>query len=326
MLIALRPLAVALGAVLALIAVGRGRAEDYPTRSVRLIVAFAPGGTADFTARLLANKMQRRLGAPVAVENKPGANGAVAAEYVARSDADGYTLFFTTVGAVAINPALRSDLPYDPLKDFAPVGEVAVNSTMLVVRPDMKVSSAREFAELARQRPGTITVGITGRGALSDLGLRLFESAAGIKLQEVPYRGAAPAIVDILAGHLDGLMGDVPTVMAQVKAGKLTALAATSTERSDIFPDVATFVEQGFAGVVGDNWNGVLAPRGTPPPVIAKLNAALVAALTDPDTRQRLKNGGATPAPSSPQAFGNYLRAEIVRWGTVIRQHGIKGE
>lgn len=318
--------AFALGATLALIAVGHGQAEDYPARPVRLIVAFAPGGTADFTARLLADKMQRRLGAPVAVENKPGANGAVAAEYVARSDADGYTLFFTTVGAVAINPALRSDLPYDPLKDFAPVGEVAVNSTMLVVRPDMKVGSARELAELARQKPGAITVGITGRGALSDLGLRLFESAAGIKLQGVPYRGAAPAIVDILAGHLDGLMGDVPTVMAQVKAGKLTALAATSTERSDIFPDVATFVEQGFAGVVGDNWNGVLAPAGTPQPVIAKLNAALVAALTDPDTRQRLKNEGATPAPSSPQAFGNYLRAEIARWGNVIRQHGIKGE
>jgi tripartite-type tricarboxylate transporter receptor subunit TctC len=324
MLIALR--AVALGATLALIAVGHGQAEDYPARPVRLIVAFAPGGTADFTARLLADKMQRRLGAPVAVENKPGANGAVAAEYVARSDADGYTLFFTTLGAVAINPALRSDLPYDPLKDFAPVGEVAVNSTMLVVRPDMKVGSARELAELARRKPGAITVGITGRGALSDLGLRLFESAASIKLQEVPYRGAAPAIVDILAGHLDGLMGDVPTVMAQVQAGKLTALAATSTERSDIFPDVATFVEQGFAGVVGDNWNGVLAPAGTPQPVIAKLNAALVAALTDPDTRQRLKNEGATPAPSSPQAFGNYLRAEIARWGNVIRQHGIKGE
>jgi tripartite-type tricarboxylate transporter receptor subunit TctC len=324
MLIALR--AVALGATFALIAVGHGQAEDYPARPVRLIVAFAPGGTADFTARLLADKMQRRLGAPVAVENKPGANGAVAAEYVARSDADGYTLFFTTVGAVAINPALRSDLPYDPLKDFAPVGQVAVNSTMLVVRPDMKVGSARELAELARRKPGAITVGITGRGALSDLGLRLFESAAGIKLQEVPYRGAAPAIVDILAGHLDGLMGDVPTVMAQVKAGKLTALAATSTERSDIFPDVATFVEQGFAGVVGDNWNGVLAPAGTPQPVIAKLNAAMVAALTDPDTRQRLKNEGATPAPSSPQAFGNYLRAEIARWGDVIRQHGIKGE
>ncbi len=198
---------------------------------------------------------------------------------MAKSDPDGYTLFFTTVGAVAINPAFRSDLPYDPLKDFAPVGKAAVNSTMLVVNAGMKVNSARELAELARKKPGAITIGITGRGAISDLGRQLFEDAAGIKLQAVPYRGAAQAITDMLAGHLDGLFGDVPTVLAQVRAGKLKALAATSTERSDIFPDVPTFVEQGFPGVVGDNWAGVLAPAGTPQPVIAKFNAAMVAAL-----------------------------------------------
>ncbi len=229
-------------------------AQDYPTRPVRLIVAFAPGGATDFTARIIADRVQGILGQPIAVENKPGANGAIGAEYVARSDPDGYTLFFTTVGAVAINPALRADLPYDPLKDFAAVGKAAVNSTILVVNADMKINSARELAELARRKPGSITIGITGRGAISDLGRQLFEDSAGIKLQAVPYRGAAPAITDMLAGHLDGLFGDVPTIMAQVQAGKLKALAATSTERSDIFPDVPTFVEQGFAGVVGDNW------------------------------------------------------------------------
>jgi tripartite-type tricarboxylate transporter receptor subunit TctC len=304
-----------------------GFAEDnYPTRPVRMIVAFAPGGAADFTARLLANAMQGPLGQSIAVENKPGANGAVGAEFVAKSDPDGYTLFFTTVGAIAMNPAFRDDLPYDPIKDFAPVGEVAVNSTLLVVNANMKVNTARELAELARASPGTITVGVTGRGALSDMGVRLFESAADIKLQSVPYRGAAPAIVDILAGHLDGLMGDVPTVMAQVRAGKLKALAATSTERSDIFPDVPTFVEQGFAGVVGDNWNGVLAPAGTPQPVIAKLSAALTTALNDATMRQKLHDAGITPAPSSPEAFGTYMRGEIARWGTVIREKGIKGE
>jgi tripartite-type tricarboxylate transporter receptor subunit TctC len=300
--------------------------DDYPTRPVRMIVGFAPGGAADFTARLLANAMQGPLGQPIAVENKPGANGAVGAEFVAKSDPDGYTLFFTTVGAVAMNPALRDDLPYDPIKDFAPVGEVAVNSTLLVVNPNMKVNAARDLAELARAKPGTITVGVTGHGALSDMGVHLFESAAGIKLQSVPYRGAAPAIVDILAGHLDGLMGDVPTVMAQVRAGKLKALAATSTERSDIFPDVPTFVEQGFAGVVGDNWNGVLAPAGTPRPVIAKLSAALTTALNDATMRQKLHDAGITPAPSSPEAFGTYMRGEIARWGAVIREKGIKDE
>ena len=258
------------------------RAEDYPARPVHLIVAFAPGGATDFTARMIADKTQSLLGQPIVVENKPGANGAVGAEYVAKSDPDGYTLFFTTAGAVAINPSLRADLPYDPLKDFAPVGKAAVNSTILVVNAAMPVNSAREIAALARQKPGTITIGVTGRGAISDLGLLLFELAAGIKLQAVPYRGAAPALTDVIAGHLDGLFGDVPTVMAQVRAGKLKALATTSTKRSDIFPGVPTFVEEGFDGVVADNWAGVLAPAGTPQPAILKFNAAMVAALNDP--------------------------------------------
>ena len=305
---------------------GIASAQDYPSRPVRLIVAFAPGGATDFTARIIADRVQSILGQPIAVENKPGANGAIGAEYVAKSDPDGYTLFFTTVGAVAINPALRPDLPYDPLKDFAAVGKAAVNSTILVVNADMKISSARELAELARRKPGSITIGITGRGAISDLGRQLFEDAAGIKLQEVPYRGAAPAITDILAGHLDGLFGDVPTIMGQVQAGKLKPLAATSTERSDIFPDVPTFVEQGFAGVVGDNWAGVLAPAGTPAPIIAKFNAALVTALNEPDLRSRLHNAGVTPAPSTPEDFEKYLREENARWGKIIREKGIKGE
>ena len=302
------------------------RAEDFPARPIHMIVAFAPGGTADFTARVIADKMQALLSQPIAVENKPGANGAIGAEYVAKSEPDGYTLFFTTVGAVAINPTLRSDLPYDPLRDFAAVGKAAVNSTILVVNADMRVGTARELADLARRKPNSVTIGITGRGAISDLGRQLFEDAAGIKLQGVPYRGAAPAITDMLAGHLDGLFGDVPTVMAQVKAGKLKALAATSSERSDIFPDVPTFVEQGFADVVGDNWDAVLAPAGTPPSVLAKLNAALVAAVNDPGVRTRLHNAGTQPAPSTPEAFEKYLRAEIARWGKVILEKGIKAE
>jgi tripartite-type tricarboxylate transporter receptor subunit TctC len=305
---------------------GGANAQDYPTRPVRLIVAFTPGGTTDITARLIADKMHGTLGEVVAVENKPGANGAIAAQYVAQSDPDGYTLFFTTVGAVAINPAFRSDLPYDPLKDFAAVGKAAVNSPVLVVNADMKINSARELAEIARKKPGAITIGITGRGAMSDLGLQLFEAAAGIQLQAVPYRGAAQAITDILAGHLDGLVGDVPTVMAQVRAGRIKALATTSKERSDIFPNVPTFVEQGFAGTVGDNWAGVLAPAATPAPVIAKFNTAMVAALNDPELRERLRDIGTMPAPSSPEQFGNYLREEIARWGAVIREKGLKGE
>jgi len=304
----------------------QAQAQDYPTRPVRLIVAFTAGGTADRTARLIAAKMESTLGQPVAVENKPGGNGAVAAQYVAQSEPDGYTLFFTTAGAIAISPAFHSDLNYDPAKDFAAVGKAAINSPVLVVNASMKVNSARDLAELARKKPGTITVGITGRGAMSDLALQLFEADAGIRLQAVPYRGAAQAITDVLGGRLDGLVGDIPTVLGQARAGKLKALATSSKNRSDIFPDVPTFVEQGFAGVIGDNWAGVLAPAGTPAPVIAKFNAAMVAALKSPDLRDQLRDAGTTPAPSSPAEFDAYMREEIARWRAVIRDKRLTGE
>jgi tripartite-type tricarboxylate transporter receptor subunit TctC len=304
----------------------KAHAQDYPTRPVRLIVAFTAGGTADRTARLIAAKMEGTLGQAIAVENKPGANGAVAAQYVAQADADGYTLFFTTAGAIAISPAFHSDLNYDPIKDFAAVGEAAINAPVLVVNAGMKVNSARELAELARKKPGAITIGITGRGAMSDLALQLFEADAGIQLQSVPYRGAAQAITDVLGGRLDGLVGDIPTVMGQVRAGKLKALATSSRHRSDIFPDVPTFLEQGFGGVIGDNWAGVLAPAGTPAPVIAKFNAAMIAALKDPGLREQLRDAGTTPAPSSPQQFDAYMREEIARWRAIIREKGLTGE
>jgi tripartite-type tricarboxylate transporter receptor subunit TctC len=318
-----------LAAALALslsMAAGRAQAQDYPTRPIRLVVAFTAGGTTDFVARLLADKLRGLLGQPLIVENKPGANGAIGADYVAKSAPDGYTLFFTTVGAVAINPGLRADLPYDPVKDFAPVGMAVFNSTMLVVNASMKVNSAKELAALAREKPGAVTIGITGLGAVSHLGLELFQSAAGIKITAVPYRGASQAVTDILGGTLDGLFGDVPTVLTQIQAGKLKALAATSSERSDIFPEVPTFVEQGFAGTVADQWAGVLAPAQTPPAVIAKLNAALIAVLNDPDVRARLKQTGVTPSPGSPEQFGRYLKDEIVRYTKLIREKGIKGE
>jgi len=315
-----------IAAALVLPALRGAQAQDYPNRPIRLVVAFTAGGTTDFVARLLAERLRNLLGQSVIVDNRPGANGAIGAEYVAKSEPDGYTLFFTTVGAVAINPALRSNLPYDPVKDFAPVGMAVFNSTMLVVNASMDINSARELAALASERPGAITIGITGLGAISHLGLELFQAAAGVKFQAVPYRGASQAVTDLLGGQLDGLFGDVPTVMPQVKAGKLKALAATSQDRSDIFPDVPTFVEQGFAGTIANQWAGILAPARTPLAVIAKLNAAFNAALSDADVRGRLAQAGVTPSPSSPEEFGRYLEAEIGRWGKIIREKGIKGE
>jgi tripartite-type tricarboxylate transporter receptor subunit TctC len=316
-------LCVLVAAALAVLPLGT-HAQDYPNRPIKLVVAFTAGGTTDFVARLLAERLRISLGQPVIVENKPGGNGAIAAEYVARSEPDGHTLFFTTVGAVAINPALRGNLGYDPVKDFAPVGLAVLNSTMLVVNAATPVSSARELAALARERP--VTVAITGLGSISHLGLELFQAAAHVRFQAVPYRGAAQAVTDLLGGQVDALFGDVPTVITQVKAGKLRALAATSQERSEIFPDVPTFLEQGFADTVGNQWAGVLAPAATPPAIIAKLNAALTGALTDPEVRGKLAHAGVTPSPGTPEDFGRYLHGEIARWGKVIREKGIKGE
>ena len=326
MVIARRTLLALIVAALALAAARGADAQDYPSRPIKLVVAFTAGGTTDFVARLLAERLRTLLGQPVIVENRPGANGAIAAEYVAKSDPDGYTLFFTTVGAVAINPALRGNLAYDPIKDFAPVGMAVFNSTMLVVNASMPVNSARELAALAAERPGAITIGITGLGAISHLGLELFQAAAGVKFQAVPYRGAAQAVTDLLAGQVDGLFGDVPTVIAQIKAGKLKALAATSQERSDIFPAVPTFVEQGFRDTVANQWAGILAPALTPPAVVTKLNAALNAALADADVRGKLAQTGVMPSPGTPEEFARDLAQEIARWGQLIRAKGIRGE
>jgi tripartite-type tricarboxylate transporter receptor subunit TctC len=309
---------------LAVAALARAQAQDFPSRPIRLVVAFTAGGTTDFVARLLAERTKTTLGQSMIVENRPGANGAIAAEYVAKSEPDGHTLFFTTVGAVAINPALRTNLPYDPRKDFAPVGLAVFNSTMLVVNASMPAASARDLAELAKVRP--VTVAITGLGAISHLGLELYQAAAGVKFQAVPYRGAAQAVTDLLGGQLDALFADVPTIVAQVRAGKLKPLAATSKERSEVFPNVPTFVEQGFADTVANQWAGTLAPALTPAAVIGRLNAAFNAALNDPELRGKLTQAGVTPSPSTPEELGRYLDEEIARWGKLIREKGIKGE
>src|SRR5215470_17276339 len=250
-------------------------AQVYPSRPVRLVVGFAPGGTTDFMARLLADKLREPLGQSVVVENRTGANGALGAEFVAKSEPDGYTLYFTTAGVAAVYPHLRANPPYDPIKDFVAVGRVAFNATMLMVNARMPVSSATDLAALARQNPGRVTIAITGIGSVSHLGLALFQAAAGVRFLQVPYRGASPAMTDLLGGQLDALFGDGPTVIAHIAAGRIKALAATSRRRSEIFPDVPTFVEQGFADTVADQWAGVLAPARTRTDIVAKLNAGI---------------------------------------------------
>jgi len=300
-------------------------AQDYPTRPIKLVVGFAAGGTTDFMARLLADKLRGPLGQPVVVENRTGANGAIGAESVAKAAADGYTLYFTTAGVATVYPHLKP-APYDTLRDFVGVARVAFNSTMLVVNAATPIASARDLAALARDKPGKVTIAITGLGSVSHLGAELFQAAAGIKLVEVPYRGAAPAMTDLLGGTLDALFGDGPTVISHIQAGKIRAIAATSHDRSPVFPDVPTFLEQGFADTVADQWAGVLAPAGTPAGIVARLSAAIAAAMRDPEVRARLAQNGVVPGVNAPEEFAAYLKEENERWARIIREKGIKAE
>jgi len=301
-------------------------AQEFPTRTVRIVVAFPAGGPTDFVGRLLADKLKSLLGQSVLVENKPGANGAIGAEYVARGEADGHLLFLTTAGAVAITPHLVAKLAYDPIKDFAPVTLVVRNTTVLVVKPEAPVGSAKELAALAAKRPGAIPFASTGTGSITHLALELFQSAAGVKFLHVPYRGAAPAVTDLLGGQVQAMFGDVPVLLPHIKAGALKPLGAAADARNAVLPDVSTLAEQGFANTVADNWYGLLAPAKTPAPVIAKLHDAVVAAINAPEVHAKLVQSGAVPAPTSSAEFAAMLVSELARWGRVVREKNIKEE
>jgi tripartite-type tricarboxylate transporter receptor subunit TctC len=307
------------------IAAGAAQGQDYPNRPIRLVVGFAPGGNTDFLARILAAAVKERLGQTVLIENKPAANGALAAEAIAKADPDGYSLFMTSVGAVAINPALRRDLPYDPLKDFAPIMRLGIQSPVLALDPSLAINSAADLVTRAKASPGKITVGITGIGAISHLGLELFESASATKFAKIPYRGSGPALADLLGSHLNGVIIDVAVMLEQIRAGKVKVIGMTAAKRSPFVPDIPTFVEQGYPDVVAENWTGLLAPAHTPASIIAKLNSAFIATLNDPESRRKMEENGIAAAPSTPEEFGALLRSEIARWERVVREKGIQG-
>jgi len=299
------------------------RAQDFPSRVIRVVVAFPAGGPTDFVARLLADKLKPLLGQNVIVENRPGANGAIGADYVAKGEADGHLLFLTTVGAVAITPHL-SKPNYDTLRDFAPVTLVMRPTTILVVKPDTPVNSAKELAALARDKPGAIPFASTGSGSTTHLALELYQSAANVKFLHVPYRGAAPALTDLLGGQVLAMFADTPVLLPHIRAGKLKPIGAASAQRNPLLPDVSTLAEQGFPDTIADNWYGLLAPAKTPPAVVAKLHDAVVAVLDSPDMRAKLIESGATPAPTSSAEFGKILGDELARWGRVVREKNIK--
>ncbi len=300
------------------------QAQDFPNRPIRMVIAFPPGGPTDFVGRLVADKVKDILGQSVIIENKAGANGALGADTVAKSPPDGYTLFLSTVGAVGITPNMRTDLPYDVLRDFAPVTLVVRNTTIMVVRADYPANTAMEFVEIAKKKNGSVPIASTGVGSTTHLAEEMFATAGGFKFVHVPYRGAAPALTDLLGGQVDAFFADVPALMTQITGGKVKVLGAASGQRNPKLPNVPTLAEQGYPDTSSDNWYGLLAPAKTPPAVIAKLNDAFAKAINDPVVKQKLIDSGAVPVADSPEQFGKFLKEELERWGKLVRDKGIK--
>jgi tripartite-type tricarboxylate transporter receptor subunit TctC len=300
------------------------QAQDYPTRPIRVLIAFPPGGPTDFVGRLLADKMSASLGQRVYIENKAGANGTVGADNIAKADPDGYSLFLTTAGAVTISPHVMANIPYDALRDFAPIAEVVTNTTVLAVSPKMGIKTAKELVALAMQKPGAITFGSTGIGSTTHLAQVLLADAAGVQFLHVPYRGAAPMLTDLLAGQVQVVAADLTVLMAQIEAKIMVPIGAAADRRNQMIPELPTLAEQGYPNTDASNWYALLAPAKTPPAPIKKLNEAVNAALNDPDVRGKIVKSGAVPVGGTPEALAAFMRSEYDKWGRVVREHGIK--
>ena len=296
------------------------------SKITRIIVAFSPGGPVDSVARLVAEQLTKELDRTVLIENKPGANGAIGASEVMRSAADGTTIWITSVGAVAINPALYENLPYDMTRDFAPVSLVVNNVELLVVNPDNPAKDAAEFVSTAKAAKDSIPMGSSGLGSIPHLAIEQLIDATGAQLLHVPYKGAAPAITDLLGNQIAGFFGDVPGLIGHVSSGKLKPLGIASSKRHPALPDVKTAEEQDIKDIDTNNWYAFFVSAKTPPETIATLNKAVRAALTNPALVSKLLASGAEPAPSTPEELTNLMQRDAAKWAKLIKAKGIKAE
>ncbi len=298
--------------------------QPYPTKSIRFIVTFPPGGSSDLIARALAPVLADRLRQQVLVENRPGAGGNIGMELVARAAPDGYTMGLGAAGALAVNVSLYPKMPYDPVKDFAPVSNVAFVPFFLIANPSLPANNLQELVALASAKPGELMLGYGGNGTAMHLSGELFKLMAKVQLVNVPYKGSGPAALDTMGGQLPLAMVDVASAIAQVKAGRLKALAVTTAKRIGIAPDVPTFAEAGLPGYEAIGWFGVVMPAGTPPEIIGRMNSELVGALRRQEMRERVIAAGAEPSPGTPEEFGALIRSEIDKWAEVVRASGAK--
>lgn len=298
-------------------------AADYPERPITLVVPYEAGGGNDVIARLVAAKMRTALGKPIVVENRGGAGSTIGTRYVAKSKPDGYTILIAT-SALAINPSLYPDAGYDPKKDFAPIGLIASSANLVLVRPSLPVHSMTELTALAKREPGKLNFASTGTGASTHLAAELYAAMAGVKIIAIPYKGVAPAVTDLLGGHVDLMFCPTASVVGLVREQKLRALAVTGAKRSPLFPDLPTIAETGLPGYAAELHYGIVAPASTPPAAVAKLNAALNGALADADVQKRLSVDGAQTLPGTPQAYAADIAAEQAKWSAIIKEAGVK--
>jgi tripartite-type tricarboxylate transporter receptor subunit TctC len=307
-------------------AIGAESAADYPNRPVRLVVPFPPGGGTDIVARAVSVKLTEIWGQQIIIDNRGGAGGVIGADTVAKSTPDGYTLLFGTPGALVINPLLNSKLPYNAARDFAPVSLLALNPQLLAVHQSLPVTTVRELIALVKAQPGKLNYASVGEGTPNHLAMELFKTMTGTSIVHVPYKGAAPAVTDLVGGHVQLMFNPMPPLLPHVKSGRLKALAVGSTQRSSALPDTPTVAEAGVPGYEYVTWYSIVAPAKTPRGIINKVNAALAAVLAMPDVAQRLSGQGAEPRASSPEELARFIETDTKRLGGIIRSAGIKGE
>jgi tripartite-type tricarboxylate transporter receptor subunit TctC len=301
-------------------------AAGYPAKTIRIVSPFAAGGSTDTLARLIGPKLTESWGQSVVVDNRPGAGGTVAAELVSKAPPDGHTLLLTSVSAHAINPALRSKLPYHPINDFSPITQIASGNNLLVIHPSLPVKSVKELIGLARAQPGQLTFASGGVGTPAHLAGELFKSLANVKLVHVPYKGGGPAAIALMSGEASLSFASVISVLPQVKARRVRALAVTRASRSPALPDLPTVAEAGVPGFELNSWYGVVAPGGTPREIVAKLHGEIVRVINSRDVRERLENEGIEPAGTTPDDFAKYIQAEIRKWTQVVQRSGARAE
>jgi tripartite-type tricarboxylate transporter receptor subunit TctC len=315
---------VAAGAALGMVLAHGAFAQAYPTRTITMVVGFAPGGGTDTVARIVAQKVGASVGQSVIVENKPGAGGNVATGEVARAAPDGYTILLGSVGSLAVAPHLIKNLPYDPLKDLAPITMAVEFANVLVVQPSLPVNTLAGFVKLAKEKPGAITYGSSGIGGAGHLAGELLRIVAAIDIVHVPYKGGGPAMQGMLGGQVSAIFATPVTAGPHVRAGKIRAVATTGAARSAYLPDVPTIAESGYPGYEATNWYAFLAPAGTPKPVLDRLHRELAQALQAPDVRASLDKQGMEAKPGTPEELRKYMERELTTWGRVVREAKIQ--